>query len=240
MASPEDVAGMARFGIHVENAFGLRIPVLRKTAKETGRDHALALALWASGKHEARILASMVDEPARVTRAQMERWARAFDSWDLCDQCCMNLFDETPFAWDVALAWSAREEEFVKRAGFALMACLAWRDEDAPDARFAPFLDAIERESDDDRNFVKKAASWALRQIGKRSPGLRNAALARAERIAERGSRAARWVAADALRELTRATGRRTSRSSAARSTPRKASGSSRPAAKRRPRSRAR
>lgn len=195
---------MARFGIDASRALGVRIPVLRRIARREGRDHALALALWATGIHEARILAGMVDEPERVTKAQMARWAKAFHSWDLCDQVCMNLFDRTTHAWAMARAWSRREEEFVKRAGFALMACLAWHDEASPDARFRPFFRDIAREAEDPRNFVKKAVNWALRQLGKRSPGLRREAIVVASHLAERDVAAARWVGRDALRELRR------------------------------------
>ena len=201
-AAPGGKKGMARFGIRPEKALGVRIPVLRALAKEAGRDHALARDLWRSGIHEARILASMVDEPERVTPAQMDRWAREFDSWDVCDQCCMNLFDRTPHAWGKAVEWTGREEEFVKRAGLALMASLAWHRKDAPDADFAPFLAAAERAADDPRAYVKKGASWALRQMGKRSPALRGKAVASARRLASSGSPAARWVGRDVLREL--------------------------------------
>lgn len=196
--------GMARFGIDASRALGVRIPVLRRIARREGRDHALAQALWATGIHEARILASMVDEPERVTKAQLERWARGFDSWDLCDQVCMNLFDKTPHAWTKARAWSRREEEFVKRAGFALMASLAVHDKASPDARFRPFFRDIAREAHDGRNFVRKAVNWALRQVGKRSPGLRREAVAVAENLAARESAAARWVGKGALWELRR------------------------------------
>lgn len=195
-------AGMARFGIDASKALGVRIPVLRRIARREGRDHALAQALWGTGVHEARILAAMVDESERVTTAQMERWARAFTSWDLCDQACMNLFDQTPHAWTLARAWSRRDEEFVKRAGFALMASLAVHDQASPEARFRPFFRDIAREAHDRRNFVKKAVSWALRQIGKRSPGLQREAMAVAARLAASDQPAARWVGQDALREL--------------------------------------
>ena len=203
-AEPGGKEGMARFGIDPARALGVRVPHIRRIAKEAGRDHKLAAALWKSGIHEARILASMVDEPDKVTPAQMDRWAKAFDSWDVCDQCCMNLFDRTPHAWAKALEWSRREEEFVKRAGLALMACLAWHDKAAPDKAFAPFFPAIERAAEDPRNFVKKAASWALRQTGKRSPGLHRQAMKSARGLSKAGAPAARWVGKDALRELER------------------------------------
>jgi 3-methyladenine DNA glycosylase AlkD len=202
LARPGGREGMARFGINPDRAIGVRIPDLRRLAREMGRDHRLALALWGTGVHEARILASMVDEPERVTARQAERWARDFDSWDLCDQVCGNLFDRRPWAVEMAHRWSARDEEFVKRAAFALMAWRAVHAKDAPDQEFLDFLPVIERESGDPRNFVTKAVNWSLRQIGKRNRTLHPAAIRTAERIARRDSRAARWVAAGALREL--------------------------------------
>jgi 3-methyladenine DNA glycosylase AlkD len=204
LGSARNLEGMMRYGITPAKAFGVPITALRRVARSLGRDHALALSLWETGYHEARILATMVDEPARVTRAQMDRWAREFDSWDLCDQACMNLFVSTRDPYGTALRWSARRAEFVKRTGFALMAVLAVRDKDASDTAFAPFLEAIEREAGDDRNFVRKAVNWALRQIGKRNPALRRQAVEVAERIRSQGTRGARWIAADALRELGR------------------------------------
>ena len=201
-SDPRNIAGMARFGINPHNTYGISIPTLRRIAKQTGKDHRLAQELWKSGIHEARILAALVDVPEQVTAAQMERWVKDFDSWDVCDQVCINLFDKTPFAYRQAIAWSRREEEFVKRAGFALMAALAWHDKTASDAAFVKFLPAIKRGASDERNFVKKAVNWALRQIGKRSRALNRAALAAAREIQQIDSPAARWIAADALREL--------------------------------------
>jgi len=203
LANPEAVAGMARFGINPENTYGISIPVLRKMAREIGRDHALAQELWSSGVHEARILASMIDDPHLVTEEQMERWAADFDSWDVCDQCCGNLFDKTTLAYRKAVEWAARDEEFVKRAGFALMAWLAFHDKRVPDEPFLEFLPVIKRESVDGRNFVKKAVNWALRHIGKRNAALNIMAIQAAEEIQATGSKAGRWIAADALRELT-------------------------------------
>lgn len=200
--NPANVAGMARYGINPRNTLGVSVPVLRSMAKKIGRDHALARELWASGIHEARSLAGLVDDPAKVTEAQLERWAKDFDSWDICDGVCSNLFDRTPFAAAKAAEWSAREEEYVKRAGFVLMAALAVHDKGAPDGLFRGFLKIIEREASDDRNFVKKAVNWALRQIGKRNARLNAEALAAARRIRRIDSRAARWIAADAIREL--------------------------------------
>jgi 3-methyladenine DNA glycosylase AlkD len=197
-----NVAGMARFGISPKNTLGIPIPKLRALAREIGRGHTLAQQLWASGIHEARILASLVDDPALVTSAQMERWVKDFDSWDVCDQVCANLFDKTKLAQRQALAWSKRPAEFEKRAGFALMAALASHDKTAPDAAFLKFLPAIARGASDERNFVKKAVNWALRQIGKRNRALNRAAVRAARGIQKQESRAAKWVAADALREL--------------------------------------
>ncbi len=203
LADPQAVQGMARFGIRGKRVLGISVVTLRRLAREMGTDHRLARDLWASGIHEARILASMVDDPSRVTGAQMEAWVRGFDSWDLCDQVCGNLFDRTPFAFRKALAWSRRREEFVRRAGFALMASLAVHAKDAGADRFMKFLPAITRAATDERNFVRKAVNWALRQIGKRSRALHTAALRTARRIQHLESRSARWIAADALRELT-------------------------------------
>jgi 3-methyladenine DNA glycosylase AlkD len=200
-ANPVNAAGMARFGISAEGTLGVSMVEVRKLAKGV-RDHEIALALWASGVHEGRILATIVDEPARVTRRQMDAWARDFDSWDVCDQACMNLFWRRPEAWDIPAKWAAAKREFVRRAGFAMMACLAQKAKDAPDDRFEAFLPLIVEAATDDRNFVKKAVNWALRGIGKRSPRLRRSAIAAAHQIRKLDSPAARWIAADALREL--------------------------------------
>jgi 3-methyladenine DNA glycosylase AlkD len=203
MGTERDRARMARFGINVTEAAGVSVAALRRMARELPRDHGLAVGLWATGLHEARILASMVDEPRRVTVRQMDAWARDFDSWDLCDQCCANLFWRAPFADSRSLMWSTRRAEFVKRAGFSLMASAAVKDRSAPDERFLTYLPAVEREATDPRNFVRKAVNWALRQIGKRNRRLHRAAVAAARRIARVDDRTARWVASDALRELT-------------------------------------
>lgn len=195
---------MARFGIATWRALGgSNVPYLRTLAKRIGRDHRLAAQLWRSKIHEARILAALVDDPAQVTEGQMEAWAADFDSWDVVDNCCGSLFDKTPFAWRKAEEWSAREQEFVKRAGFALMAYLAVHDKEAPDQAFQRFLPLIEREAGDRRNYARKAVNWALRQIGKRNLALNRKAIATARRIHRTGPRAARWVASDALRELS-------------------------------------
>jgi 3-methyladenine DNA glycosylase AlkD len=203
LRNPEAVAGMARYGINPERTFGVSIPNLRKIAREAGKNHALAQMLWDSGIHEARILASMIAVPDELTDDQMESWVKDFDSWDVCDQCCNNLFRKTRIAHQKAMEWSARKEEFVKRAGFTLMACLAVHDKIAPDEVFLQYLPVIEREPSDNRNYVKKAVNWALRQIGKRNPLLNKAAIQTAEQIAQMDSKSAKWVAADALRELT-------------------------------------
>lgn len=197
-------AGMLRFGIDTSCALGVPVPALRKLSKTIGRDHQLALQLWQTAVHEARILASMVDVPAEVSAAQMDAWTKDFYSWDLCDQVCGNLFDKTTFAVSKALQYSRRKAEFVKRAGFVLMAEYAVHNKTAPDAIFLSFLPAIEREAADDRNFVKKAVNWALRQIGKRNAHLRAEAMATAQRILQQDSKTARWIATDALKELNR------------------------------------
>jgi len=202
LSDPEAIEGMARYGIKPEKALGISIPALRKMAREIGKDHDLAQRLWASGIHEARILAGMIDDPEAVTEKQVESWVKGFDSWDVCDQVCMNLFWLTRFAYDKCFEWSERDEEFVKRAGFALMARLAWSDKEATDEQFKKFLPVIKRESTDERNFVKKAVNWTLRQIGKRNPALNKAAIKTAEEIGKIDSRSARWIASDALKEL--------------------------------------
>ena len=204
LSSEANRAGMARFGIRVDHALGIAMPVLRSYAKAYRKQHALALALWQMGVHEARILASLVDDPAEVTEEQMEGWVQQFDSWDVCDQCCGNLFDKKPFAFNKALEWSAREEIYVKRAGFVLMATLAIHRKKAADEQFRHFFLVIEREVWDERNFVKKAVNWALRQIGKRSRTLHTEATALARRIGQQNHPSARWIAADALREFSR------------------------------------
>jgi 3-methyladenine DNA glycosylase AlkD len=193
---------MARFGVNPKNTYGVPIPVLRKLAHSLGSNHGLALELWKSGIHEARILASLVDDPTRVSSRQMNLWAREFDSWDVCDQCCSNLFDKTRYAERKAVEWSSEKGEFVKRAGFTLMAALAVHDKGAPDSQFIRFLKIIRERADDDRNFVKKSVNWALRQIGKRNVRLNRYAIATANEILRQDSKAARWIASDALREL--------------------------------------
>jgi 3-methyladenine DNA glycosylase AlkD len=201
-ARPDQLEGMARYGIVAENRLGVSMPELRALGKEIGRDHELALSLWESGLEEARILASIVDDPEEVTEEQMERWIRGVSSWDVCDQVCMNLFDKTRLAPQKVAEWARREEEFVKRAAFSLLACLAWHDKGAPDSLFLGFLPLIRAGASDERNFVKKAVSWALRNIGKRNLKLNGAALNTAREIQKLESRPARWIAANAIREL--------------------------------------
>jgi 3-methyladenine DNA glycosylase AlkD len=201
-ANPKNVAGMARYGISTNGTLGVTVVEIRLLARQAGRSHALAAELWASGVHEARILATIVDQPALVTRRQMNQWARDFDSWDVCDQACLNLFRYTPYAWTKAAEWSGAKREFVRRAGFALMAGLAVKAKDAPDEQFEALLPVITGAATDPRNMVKKAVNWALRSIGKRNAHLRRAAIAAAENIRTLDSPAARWIASDALREL--------------------------------------
>ena len=199
----EAVKGMVRFGINPENTYGVSVYALRKMAREIGQDHVLAQELWASGIHEARLLASFIDKPEMVTEAQLESWVKDIDSWDVCDLCCSNLFDQTRFAYEKAVQWSESEEEFVKRAGFVLMAALSVHDKKATDEDFIKFLPLIKREATDERNFVKKAVNWALRQIGKRNLVLNTMAVKTAEEIQQINSKSARWIAADTIRELT-------------------------------------
>jgi 3-methyladenine DNA glycosylase AlkD len=203
LGDPKNVEGMARYGIHAARAYGVSTPDIRRLAKEIGTDHKLGLALWRTGVHDARGLAALIDDPAKVTTGQMERWAKDFDTWAIVDCTCGYLFDKTPDAWDKAVEWTARDGEYVKRAGFVLMAALAVHDKKAPDARFEAFFPYIVDHATDERNFVKKAVNWALRQIGKRNRRLNRLAVKTAERIGAIDSKAARWIAADALRELT-------------------------------------
>lgn len=199
---PKNKEGMARFGIEVKYALGVSLPHIRNLAKKIGKNHKLAIELWNTKIHEARILASLIDEPNQVTEKQIEKWVKDFDSWDVCDQCCSNLFDKTRFAWDKAIEWVKRKEEFVKRAGFVMMVCLSVHDKKAEDKKFIKFLPIIKKASDDERNFVRKAVNWALRGIGKRSIALNRAAIETAKQIQKMDSKAARWIASDALREL--------------------------------------
>lgn len=202
LSNPEDIAGMARFGIKSNKAYGVRMPELTRIAREVGKNHQLAEELWRHGYTETRILACMVDDPKEVTEEQMERWALEFNSWDVCDQCCMKLFRKTSYAYQKIEEWSALDEEFVKRAAFTLIATLAVHDKKADDEKFEELFSLIIRESGDERNFVKKAVNWALRQIGKRNLDLNRKAIAVAEKIDQLNSRSAKWIAKDAIREL--------------------------------------
>jgi 3-methyladenine DNA glycosylase AlkD len=204
LADPANAEGMARYGINPKGSLlGVSIPRLRVMAKEIGKDHELALLLWESGIHEARILASLVDNYREVLPEQMEEWASGFDSWDVCDQVCSNLFQKTPYALQRALDWSKREEVFVKRAGFVLMARIAIADKKAPDELFEQFYPLIMSESGDDRPMVRKAVNWAIRQIGKRNLNLNRKAVELSREIRLSGTKAGKWIATDALRELT-------------------------------------
>ncbi|MDZ7270800.1 MAG: DNA alkylation repair protein [candidate division KSB1 bacterium] len=201
-ARPEHVQGMASYGMTAERRLGVAIPDLRRIAKETGKDHGLALRLWGTGIPEAKILAAMIDRPEELTEQQMDEWVAGFNSWDVCDQVCMNLFEKSPLAWKKILEWSEREEEYVKRAAYALIACLAWHDKGTSDAKFIGLFPVIKRGATDERNYVKKAVSWALRNIGKRNKRLNRAALEVAAEIGQMDSRAARWIASDVGKEL--------------------------------------
>ena len=203
LSSHKNIKGMARFGINPKKAIGVSIPNLRKLAKEIGKDHKLAQELWDSGIHEAKILASMIDELNLVTKKQMDKWIKDFDSWDVCDQVCMNLFDKTPFAFEKAIAWTKNKLEFERRAGFALMASLAFHNNNSSDEKFLKFFPFIKKYSFDERNYVRKAVNWALRQIGKRNINLNKLAIEKAKEILKINSKSAKWIASDAIRELT-------------------------------------
>ena len=199
---PDQLEGMAKYGMVREKRLGVSIPDLRKMAKEIGKDHELSQKLWKTGIQEARIVAAMIDRPEEVTEQQMEEWVKDINSWDVCDQVCMNLFEKIPFARKKIIEWSRREEEFVKRTAFSMIACLAWHDKQAPDEDFIELLPVIKSGAADERNFVKKAVNWSLRNIGKRNPKLNNAAIKTAKDIQQIDSKAARWIASDAIREL--------------------------------------
>jgi len=202
MARSDRVEGMARYGMVAEGRLGVSVPEMRKMAKEVGKDHNLALGLWETGIPEARIVAAMIDEPEKLTEKQMELWVKDINSWDVCDQVCMNLFEKTPLAWKKILDWSEREEEFVKRTALALIACLAWHDKKAEDEKFIELFPVIKRGATDERNYVKKAVNWALRNIGKRNLNLNKAAIETAREIRRIDSKAARWIASSAIKEL--------------------------------------
>lgn len=202
MESPENREGMKRFGITVDNALGIAVPKLRALAKRVGRDHELAQKLFDSGVHEARLLASMIDSPELVTKKQMDDWTAAFDSWDVCDMTCMNLFCKTPFAFEKVYQWAEDDREYVRRAAFALTACLAVHYKQPGTKAFEELFPLMEKYSADDRNMVKKAVNWALRQVGKRNEALRVMAIEWGGKTAAKGDKSSRWIAADALREL--------------------------------------
>lgn len=207
LENPENIAGMARFGIVTRKAFGVSAPVLKEIAKDVkkrakDRDE-LALKLWETGIHEARIVAYLVDDPKKVSEKQMDSWAKDFDNWAICDGACGHLFCKTEFAYKKVFEWSEREDEFIKRAGIVLIAYLAVHDKKASDEKIAQFLPLLESKADDERNFIKKAVNWSLRQIGKRNLNLNKLAVETAEKIKARNTKSARWIASDALRELT-------------------------------------
>ncbi len=202
LSNPENIEGMARFGINPKKTFGIRKPVIREIARKIPKDHKLALELWETGYLETRIIASLIDIPEKVTKAQMDRWVKDFDSWDICDQCSINLFHKTPFAYDMVFKWGKAQDEYVKRAAFSLIAVLGVHDKKADDEKFIKFFPLIKKASTDGRNFVKKAVNWALRQIGKRNMNLNKEALKLAREIIKTGSKSAKWIAADAIKEL--------------------------------------
>jgi 3-methyladenine DNA glycosylase AlkD len=202
LANPAALDGMARFGIDASSALGLNVPAVRKIARRLGKDQKLAEQLWETGVHEARWLAAFVADPAVISRSTMDKWVRDFNSWDVCDACCCDLFDRTPFVWRKIPMWAANKREYVRRAAFSTLACAAVHDKAADDRRFLDGLALVERYAFDDRNFVRKAVNWALRNIGKRNERLLPAAIASATRVREQDTKSARWIAADALREF--------------------------------------
>jgi 3-methyladenine DNA glycosylase AlkD len=203
-STARDRANLVRFGINARNAFGVSMANIQALAKRLGRSHELAAALWQTGRYEARMLAAFVDEPSRVTVAQMDRWCRDFDNWGICDTVCFKLFDQSPHAWSRIEPWAGKSDEFGKRAAFALLASLAGHDKTSGNRPFLDGLRLIERAASDDRNFVKKGVNWALRRIGTRNRELRDAAIEVAARLAASPEASARWIGKDALRELTR------------------------------------
>ncbi|MFC2143770.1 DNA alkylation repair protein [Candidatus Aenigmatarchaeota archaeon] len=202
MKNPRNIQGMRRFGIQGKEMLGISMPVIRKMAKDIGKDHTLAGKLWKSGIHEARLLACFIDNPEQVTEKQMEDWVKDLDSWDIVDQCCGQLFDRTSFVEKKIDEWTERKEEFVKRSGFVLMAAKSVHDKQAKDKEFERYFPIMRKHATDERNFVRKAVNWALRQIGKRNPTLNKKAIMAGQEIQKIDSMAARWIANDALREL--------------------------------------
>jgi 3-methyladenine DNA glycosylase AlkD len=203
LANPANVTGMARYGINPANNLGISIAQLRPLAHQIGTDHTLALRLWDSGIHDARLLACFIDDPHQITPAQMDAWADDFDSWDICDQACTSLFDQTSYAYEKTHQWAEDDKEFTKRGAFALIAGLAVHDKNAKDSTFEPFFPLIIKHAGDNRNYVKKAVNWALRNIGKRNQHLNKRAIQTARTLQDSTAPSARWIAADALRELT-------------------------------------
>lgn len=203
LSEPKNVKGMAKYGINPTNNLGISVSTLRPIAKEIGKDHKLALKLWSSGMHDARLLACFIEDPVKVTSEQMDSWAKDFDSWDVCDQACTSLFDLTPLAWKKVFEWAKRDEEFVKRAAFSIIAGLAVHDKKAGDKEFEQFSPLIKKHSVDERNYVKKAVNWALRIIGKRNLALNKQMIKLSKEIQKIDSKSARWIARDAIRELS-------------------------------------
>jgi 3-methyladenine DNA glycosylase AlkD len=201
-ATAATLDGMARYGLPSDHALGVAMADLLKLGKTLGRDHALALDLWKTGVYEARLLCAFVAEPEQLTAALMDRWCRDFDNWGVVDTLCFHLFDRTPLAWGRVEAWAQLDDEFGKRAAFALLACLGLHDKAAPDERFLPCFALIEQGADDQRNFVKKGVSWALHGIGQRNERLKHEALQLARRLAASGAPGPRWVGKDVLRKL--------------------------------------
>jgi len=203
MGDPKNIEGMGRFGIKTENNLGNSVTTLRNFAKKIGKNHDLAVKLWDSGIRDARMVAACIEDPDNISEGQVDIWINDFDSWDICDHCCGHLFDKTPFAYKKAKEWTQRTEEFQKRAGFSIMAWLAVHDKKEDDSKFEEFLTLIKKESTDERNYVKKAVNWALRNIGKRNITMNKKAIEIAREIQKVDSKSARWIASDAIRELT-------------------------------------
>ena len=202
----DNVKGMIRFGINSKNMLGVSMPTLRKIGKEIGKNHNLAIELWNTNIHEARIVATLVAEPEKLTKKIANSWVKQFDSWAICDQCCLNLLSKTKYAFKIAIKYSENKYEYVKRTGFALMAVLAVHAKELENNDFDIFFNCIYKESTDERNFVKKAVNWALRQIGKRNKILKNKSLNMANKILKINSKSAKWIAKDAIRELSNKT----------------------------------
>jgi len=202
LENQKNIDGMARFGLSAKKVYGVPMPVLRKMAKDIGKNHEIALKLWKTEVYDARMIACMIEDPKTITEKQMDEWVNEFDSWGICDTCCGSLFDKTEIAYRKVFEWAKGEKEFVRRAGFATIAWLALHDKKAPDSKMEGFLPIIKKYSTDERNMVKKAVNWALRQIGKRNLALNKKALRVAKEIKNMDSKSARWIASDAIREL--------------------------------------